>query len=141
MDIQAEFTTEPPVLVEYIRLPNEIVTGRFDALGNESLEGNLFITVKDTAFIWGVFEHVLRAGQRGEIIFTNVPGTFLVGATFTEWNPKANEPRVGDALLTLIAAERGEGAARIVGRNTSRKDLGAAAGIVVADYASYKKSK
>lgn len=138
MDILTDIKADPPISVEYIRLPDEIVTGRYDVLGQKSPYGNLFITVKDTAFIWGVFKHALNAGQRGDMIFTNVPGTFLVGVSFTQWDLAANEPCISDALFTLISAQRGDGAVRIIGRNTSEADLCAAAGIVVADDASYK---
>jgi hypothetical protein len=141
MDIRNEYTSDPPVLAEYVRLPDELYTGRFDALGNESPEGNLFITVRDTAFIWGVFTRLLNAGQRGDMIFTNAPGTFLVGVSFNQWDPSANEPYIGDALFTLISGERGEGVCRVSGRNAGGADLPAAAGIVIADYASYKRSK
>ncbi len=138
MDIATSFNAEPPVLVEYIRMPDEIVSGRFNARGEEDPEGNLFITVKDTSFIWAVFTQTLMAGQRGDMIFSGVPGTFLVGSAFTEWDPAADEPYVGEGLFALISAERGEGMVRVVGRNAGSADLPAAVGIVVADDASYK---
>ena len=123
MDIVTALKPDPPVVVEYVRLPDEIVTGRFNASGKEDPDGNLFITVKDTSFIWGVFKDNLLAGQRGDMVFTNVPGTFLVGGTFTQWDPAADEPVIGQALFTLISTERGEGTIRISGRNTSESDL------------------
>jgi len=141
MDIKTGYQADPPVLVEYIHMPDEIVTGRFNAGGREDPQGNLFITVKDTSFIWAVFTQTLLAGQRGEMVFTNVPETFLIGATFTQWDPVADDPFIGDALFTLISTERGCGTFRIVGRNTGGADLPAASGIVVADDASYKTSK
>ncbi len=138
MELIKELVADPPALVDYVRLPDEIVTGRFNAMGERDLNGNLFISVKDTAFIWGVFSYNLDPGQRGDMVFTNVPGTFLVGASFNEWDPRANEPRISGALFTLVAIQRGEGLVRIVGQNASEADLPAAAGIVVADDASYK---
>jgi hypothetical protein len=137
VDIDTENTSTPPVLVEYIRLPDTITTGRFDTDGRSNAKGNLFITVRDTAFLWGVFCYKLNAGQRGEMVFTNVPGTFLVGVSFTEWDDENNEPYLGEALYTLISAQRGEDTVRIVGRYTSSVPLAAADGIVVADDASY----
>ena len=141
MNIETGYQSDPPVLVEYIRMPDEIVTGRFNSAGHEDPEGNLFITVKDTSFIWGVFTQTLLSGQRGEMTFTNVPETFLVGATFSQWDPVADDPFIGDALFTLISAERGSGTIRITGCNTSGADLPAAVGTVVADDASYKPFK
>ena len=138
MDIDLGRQAEPPVLIEYIRMPDEIVTGRFNAAGKPDQEGNLFITVKDTAFIWGVFTQMLLAGQRGEMTFTNLPDTFLVGGTFTQWDPVADDPFIGSALFTLISTERGAGTLRISGCNSSLADLPAAVGTVVADDASYK---
>lgn len=137
MDIATHSNSEPAALVEYIRLPDAIETGRYDNQGRKSDTGNLFITVRDTAFLWGVFSQPLRAGQRGEMVFTNAPGTFLVGISFNEWNPALAEPHVGHAMFTLISAQRGDGIARVVGRNTHGADLHAAAGIVLADDASY----
>ena len=141
MNVETIYRSDPPVLVEYIRMPDEIVTGRFNAAGKEDPEGNLFITVKDTSFIWGVFTQTLLAGQRGEMTFTNVPDTFLIGATFTQWDPAVDDPFIGEALFTLISAERGYGTLRIAGCNTGGADLPAAAGTVVADDASYKPHK
>ena len=141
MDIQTRYKPDPPVVVEYVRLPDEIVTGRFNARGEEDPEGNLFITVKDTSFIWGVFTQTLMAGQRGDFVFTNVTGTFLVGGAFNQWDPAADEPYVGEALFALISTERGQDTVRISGRNASGSDLPAAVGIVVADDASYKPQK
>jgi hypothetical protein len=141
MDIQTSYKPDPPTIVEYVRMPDEIVTGRFNARGEEDPEGNLFITVKDTSFIWGVFTQTLMAGQRGDFVFTNVPGTFLVGTAFTQWDPAADEPYVGEALFALLSSERGEGIVRVCGRNASGSDLPGAVGIVVADDASYKPHK
>jgi len=137
VDIATHTKADPPVLVEYIRLPDTIATGRYDAQGRKSDSGNLFITVRDTAFLWGVFSQPLKAGQRGEMVFTNAPGTFLVGISFNEWSPALAEPHVGHALFTLISGQRGDGVARVIGRNTHDSDLYAAAGIVLADDASY----
>ena len=141
MDVSTTIKAEPPVLVEYIRFLDEIITGRYDAYGSESPTGNLFITCKGTAFSWGVFTRTLNAGQRGDLIFTNVPGTFLVGVSFSQWDPVANEPIVSDALFALISAQRGDGNVRVIGRNLSEADLCTAVGIVVADNAPYQRRR
>jgi hypothetical protein len=137
VDMASDVQSSPAVLVEYVKLPDPIKTGRYDALGQPSATGNLFVTVRDTAFLWGAFSRQLAAGQRGEMVFINVPGTFLVGASFNEWDPEAVEPKIGSALFSLISIQRGSGIARVVGRNCSQADLWAGAGIVVADDASY----
>jgi len=138
MEVLEDLKADPPVMVDYVRLPDEILTGRYDALGEKDDDGNLFISVKDTSFIWAVFSYNLQAGQRGDMVFTNVPGTFLIGASFNEWDPRANEPRISEALFTIVSIQRGDGVVRIVGQNASGAELPTAAGIVVADDASYR---
>jgi hypothetical protein len=125
------------MLSEYIQFPDQIRTGRYDSFGRRNPRGNLFITVKDTSFIWGAFTKPLLAGQYGSITFTNVPGTFLVGASFNEWDAFEQEPKLTTAPFALISAQRGVDTARIIGRNLHDADLPAAVGIVVADDASY----
>lgn len=137
MDLPVDTPANPPSRREYIRLPNDIVTGRYDYQGNPDPSGRLFITTRGTAFCWAVFARPLKAHQEGELIFVNLPGTFLIGVSFTEWNPAEEEPVVSDALLTLTSAERGRGVARVIGRNTHSADLWAAVGIVIADDAPY----
>jgi hypothetical protein len=136
MDIE-DRNAEP--YTEHIRLPDTITTGRFDADGRETdrKDANLIITVRDTAFMWGIFRYKLKARELGCMVFTNVPGTFLVGVSFNEWDERKDEPRVGDPPLQLVSAQRGEGVARVIGYNASDREVAAAAGIVVADYASY----
>ena len=124
-------------LVDYIALPEVIKLGRYDQLGRPNPGGRCFITPANTAFIWGVFEYRLEPGQQGEMNFTKIPGTFLVGTSFTEWDDKTNLPTITDALLTLIAIQRGDGNIRVVGRNVSNRPIIAAAGIVIGDEAPY----
>ncbi|HEV2990757.1 MAG TPA: hypothetical protein VG759_20130 [Candidatus Angelobacter sp.] len=139
MDVNTHIKADPPALVDYIRLPDEIVTGRFGNAGKPSDDPvSLYITVKDTSFMWGVFSYKLEAGQRGEMIFTNVPGTFLVGICFNEWDTDSNEPKLSEGLLTLVSAQRGEGVFRVIGKNASDHAVYAAVGITVADDASYQ---
>lgn len=132
-----ELNANPPLLSEKIQFPEQIRNGRYDAFGRRTQQGVLHISVKDTSFIWCVFTQPLKAGQVGEITLTSVPGTFLAGASFNEWDPVRLEPAISDARFQLISAQRGPDTVRIVGRNVSNRDLHAAAGIVIADDASY----
>lgn len=127
----------PPTRREYVRLPDRITTGRYDNQGRPDPDGRVLITTRGTAFTWISFERPLEGGQEGEMIFLNMPGTFLLGVTFTEWNPAAEEPRIADDLFTLISVERGRGIGRVVGRNGGEVELHAAVGVVIADDAPY----
>ena len=126
---------------DYVVLPDLIRSGRYDAEGRPSTGGRVFIANANTAFVWSVFECQLEPGQIGSMIFRNAPGTFLVGTSFTEWDPEQNVPRISDALLTLRSAERSEGKIRIVGRNTSSRLVVAAAGIIIGDDAPYPEPR
>lgn len=132
-----ELNANPPLLSEKFQFPEQIRDGRYDAFGRRSQQGVLHISVKDTSFIWCVFVQPLKAGQVGEMTLTSVPGTFLAGASFNEWDPEKLEPRIGEARFALVSAQRGPDVVRIIGRNLSNRDLHAAAGIVMADDASY----
>lgn len=137
MDLVNSFQPDPPSYREYLRLPDTLTTGRYDHHGQEDAAGRVFVTTRGTAFIWCVFDQRLKAGQEGEMVITNMPGTFLVGVSFTEWDSIHEEPMISNALFTLGSAQRGVGDFRIVGRNTHGADLHAAVGIVVADDAAY----
>ena len=41
----------------------------------------------------------------------------------TEWDPTANQPTIGDAVVELMGIERGAGVGRVVCRNTYNADL------------------
>lgn len=126
--------------VDYVRLPNLIRTGRYDGQGHLNPNGRIFVSNANTAFIWSVFEFYLEPGQRGSMIFSNVPGTFLIGTSFTEWDPEQHAPTITDALLTLNSIERAEGKIRVVGRNASNRSIAAAVGIIIGDDAPYPQN-
>jgi len=132
-----EAPAESSTLVEYIQFPDQIRTGRYDAFGRRSVRANLYISVKDTSFIWGVFTKPLKPGQLGELNFTNVPGTFLIGVSFNEWDPFEHAPKLGEARFALISIQRAPNRIRAIGRNLHHHETHAAVGIVVADDASY----
>ncbi len=93
--------------------------------------------MKDTSFIWGSFTRPLQPGQFGCLTFTNVPGTYLIGVSFNEWDAFDNHPKIGDARFALVSIQRAPGEVRAIGRNLHHKEAQAAVGIVVADDASY----
>lgn len=160
MEISTSYKSNPPVLVEYIRLPEMVPLppnyaqlmgpekylepGFFDEFGNKlgGLHDNIspekadrvrvVIEFAGVTFVWGVFSRPLLAGQRGSMLFTNVPGTGPITPFFNEWDTDQCLPRVGDALFTLIASQRGRGTAKVVGQNTYGADLTAAAGFIVS---------
>lgn len=137
MDIETGIRPAAHTVREYVRFPDTITTGRYDTRGRPDPGGRLLITARGTAFSWCRFDRPLAPGQEGEMVFLNLPGTFLLGVSFTEWNPALEEPSISDALFTLISVQRGNGIGRVVGRNTHDAELQAAVGIVVADDAPY----
>lgn len=149
----------PPVCAEYIRLPDMVPLpdhyaqamglplgkvrylepGFYDGSGNKLSDlqnpvpgARVVIEFAGVSFVWGVFSEGLRAGQRGDMTFTNVPGTGPLTPFFNEWDPIESKPRLGAALFTLLACERGRGIARTSGQNTYDADLPAAAGFIVS---------
>jgi hypothetical protein len=156
MNIFSDNGADPPVLTEYIRLPDMtplpdpyaqimggpapyLEPGLYDAYGKklgglkEKIpEARLVIEFAGVSLVWGIFSTPLLAGQRGDMVFTNVPGTGPQTPFFNEWDPLECVPRVSDALFTLIACQRGRWVTKVVGRNTYGADLPAAAGFIVS---------
>ncbi len=166
MDIDTAQGDEPPVLVEYVRMPDVVAMpaprdppqspkdswgmllpntpsymeeGVYDAFGrrlgnltDRVANGRVYIEFAGVTFIWAVFNAPLRPGQRGDMLFTNIPGTAPITPFFTEWDMSSGFPRIGSALFTLIAAQRSNGAAKVVGRNAGDADLPAAAGLIIS---------
>jgi hypothetical protein len=119
--------------------PTYMQEGVYDAFGRrlgdltDHVPGaRVYIEFAGVTFIWAVFGNRLGAGQRGDMFFTNIPGTAPITPFFTEWDPSSGFPRIGSALFTLIAAQRSNGAAKIVGRNTGDADLHAAACLIIS---------
>lgn len=155
MDILTAQRADPAVLVEHVRLPKMVPLpeayakvmgperylepGLYDAYGNKLgglqeviPEARVVIEYAGVNFVWGVFSLPLLAGQKGDMIFTNVPGTSPLTAFFNEWDRGQCVPRISDALFTLIACQRGRNVARVVGQNTFGADLTVAAGFIVS---------
>ena len=75
-----------PTIVEQLRLPDRIAAGRYNSHGELDLGGNLFIGIgSGICHIWGVFSRPLVPGQRAQMDFTNVPGSYPVTGAFSEW--------------------------------------------------------
>lgn len=156
----------PPVLVDYVTLPDMtpmpskywrdllrqtdpvdyLKPGIYDGYGKwlgdlkqkVPPEGRVIIEFAGVTFVWGVFSQPLRAGQRGDMIFRNMPGTGPITPFFTEWDIEAGYPRVGDAIITLIASMTGRNIARLVGQNLYSEDLSAAAGFIISQNVDIK---
>lgn len=95
-------------------------------------EARVVVEFAGVTFIWGVFSRPLNAGEQGWLSFKNVPGTTPITPFFSEWDHDNCVPRLGDALLTLLSAQRGRDRARVVGRNEFHGPVPAAAGYIVA---------
>jgi hypothetical protein len=113
--------------------------GLFDAEGhklgglNDAVSGvRSVIEFAGVTFIWGVFKHKLRAGQRGDLIFHNCPGTAPITSFFNEWDTSTNLPIIGDALFELVSSQRGRNIAKVSAINHSNKDLVVAAGYIIS---------
>lgn len=113
--------------------------GLYDARGNKLggiddvvPEARVVIEFAGVTFVWGVFSRPLDAGEQGWLSFTNIPGTTPITPFFSEWDHDRCVPRIGDALLPLLSAQRGRDCARVAGRNDFRGPVPAAAGYIVA---------
>jgi hypothetical protein len=137
--------SNPPARTEYVRLPDAAdmprpgESGTFDAHGRPDENGTVIITNYGVQFVWLRFQEQVQAGQIATMIVTNLV-TQLVGGPVitaacvmdgaaTEWNMAINGPAISDAVIELIAVERGMGVGRVVCRNTYDADLWVAAGI------------
>lgn len=128
----------PPDVLRYLKLPDKLASGFFDEYGHQVGAGGrpsvvLFSLPGDPPpwQCWGVFEKDLEPGQRGFLIFTNVPGQAVPGGAFTEWDRKSSTPFfTADRLMLLYSVQRSLGAARIIGRNDSGTRTAAAAGLL-----------
>ena len=157
---------EPPVLIDYVTLPemtpmpsqywrdllrqtdpvDYLKPGLYDGYGKwlgdlkqkPPPETRVIVEFAGVTFVWGVFSQPLRAGQRGDMIFRNMPGTGPITSFFTEWDIDSGYPRVSDAIFTLIASMNGRNIARIVGQNLYTEDLPAAAGFIISQNANIR---
>jgi hypothetical protein len=76
------------MVVEYVRLPDVIEPGRYDAFGRKDPDGNLLLGIgSGICHMWAVFKNGLRPGQIGSMTFSNVPGSYALTGNFTEWQP------------------------------------------------------
>jgi hypothetical protein len=149
----------PDILVEHVRLPDLVPlpdaycdvmglprgvprymeAGLYDAHGRKLgglkdviPETRVVVEFAGVSLIWGVFEHKLRGGFRGDLFFDNVPGTAPTTSFFNEWDTRTVQPVIGDALFELVSSERGRNVARVCAKNCSRSDLTVAAGFIIS---------
>ena len=137
--------SNPPARTEYVRLPEAAdmpTPGEFriyDAHGQLAENGTVIVTNYGVQFVWLRFQEQVQAGQVATMIVSNLVTQVVAGPTITaacvmdgaatEWNMAINGPAISDAVIELIAVERGMGVGRIVCRNTYDADLWVAAGI------------
>ncbi|HEV2990755.1 MAG TPA: hypothetical protein VG759_20120 [Candidatus Angelobacter sp.] len=155
-DVKAEplTVTNYITLPDLVRLPDNYVKvmrqdpsvphyymapGYYDENGNKLGElkdkvsnARVVVEFAGVTFVWGAFEELLEAGQRGDMIFHNVPGTAPITPFFSEWSPDESAPRISPTLFGLLAAQRGRNEARVVGQNLGNADLPAAAGFIIS---------
>lgn len=88
MSVETNQKTNASMVVEYIRLPDVIEPGRYDAYGRPDPDGNLFLGLgSGIVHMWGVFKGGLQPGQIGSMTFTNVFGSYALTGNFSEWLP------------------------------------------------------
>ncbi len=137
--------SNPPARTEYVRLPDAVdmpppgVLRIYDAQGRLDENGTVIITNYGVQFVWLRFQEQVRAGQIATMIVTNLVTQVVGGPTLTaacvmdgaatEWNMAINGPAISDAVIELIAVERGMSVGRVVCRNTYDANLWVAAGI------------
>ncbi len=129
-----EIQSDPPATVEYVHLPGKLpaqgTTASYDATGKPDANGSVIISSFGVQFIWARFRKPVKAGQVATLVLSNMPRVAVVmdGAA-TEWDPITNQPTIGDAVVELVAIERGVGMGRVVCRNTYNADLHIAVGV------------
>jgi hypothetical protein len=137
--------SNPPARTEYVRLPDAAdmpPPGEFriyNAHGQLAENGTVIVTNYGVQFVWLRFQEQVRAGQIATMIISNLVTQVVGGPTLTvacvmdgaatEWNMAINGPAISDAVIELVAVERGMGVGRVVCRNTYDADLWIAAGI------------
>lgn len=137
--------SNPPARTEYVRLPDAAdmpPPGElriYDAHGQLAENGTVIVTNYGVQFVWLRFQEQVRAGQIATMIISNLVTQVVGGPTLTaacimdgaatEWNMAINGPAISDAVIELVAVERGMGVGRVVCRNTYDADLWVAAGI------------
>lgn len=109
MDNHQTSRPAPPSVTGYLRLPDKIEPGRYNAMGQPDPDGNLFLGMgSGIVHIWGAFTEPLRPGQRGDMTFTNVPGTYAVTGNFSEWIPGPGGPSPHAVMRKDLGAPRGK---------------------------------
>jgi hypothetical protein len=118
---------------------NPVPSVRFNAKGERDEEGNVFIVVlAGSAQAWAVFDSEVRPDQTATMIFDNVSGDGILASIVTQWigggsgvlGANFNRPHAGEAVMVLLARQRRPGAVKVVGRNSSRAAVTAAAGLL-----------
>jgi hypothetical protein len=130
-------------IIEKVHLPTfppfQPQAGRYDAQGNKSPDGNVFVVVVGpTAQVWAVFKQPLLPNQSAAMIFENVPGSGLLDTIVSQWieggngelGENFNQPNAGEAVIVYLGRQRDKGRVKVAGRNSSRAKVSAAAGLL-----------
>lgn len=133
--------SNPPARIEYVRLPDDMPAqgsmASFDASGKADANGTVRIMSYGVQFVWARFSQPVKAGQVATMVVSNLTSSVdgklatvacVMDGAATEWNMSTNLPVFGDAVVELIAVERGMGTGRVICRNTYDADLYIAAG-------------
>jgi hypothetical protein len=129
-----EIKSHLPARVEHVWLPDKMppqgTVASYDFKGNPEQNGSVTIANYGVQFVWARFREPVKAGQVAMMVFGNMlPRAVVLDGAATEWDMSADRPTIGDAVVELIAVERGMREGRIVCRNTHHADLPIAAGI------------
>src|SRR5215510_13143518 len=124
--------SSPPARTEYVRLPAAAEmpppgeTWTFDAQGRRADDGNVIVTNFGVQFVWMRFQQQVLAGQIATMIVTNlvtqivggpqITAACVMDGAATEWDMSINAPAISDAVIELLAIERGVGVGRVVCR-------------------------
>jgi hypothetical protein len=142
--------SNPPARIDRIWLPDPAAmpkpgeTRTYHADGRKAPEGQGTVIVSSfgVQFVWARFHQPVKAGQVATMVVGNLfssvvaPGgvqritaACVMDGAATEWDLSTNQPVFGDAVVELLAVERGMGVGRIVCRNTYDADLVISAGV------------
>lgn len=140
----------PPARIDRVWLPDPAAMPRngetksYHADGRKAPngQGTVIITSLGVQFVWARFQQPVKAGQVATMVVGNLFSSVVAGGgvqritaaavmdgAATEWDISTNQPVFGDAVVELLAVERGMGVGRIVCRNTYDGDLHICAGV------------
>src|SRR3989442_1280657 len=77
---------DDPMIVEDVKVPDEIKPGRYNREGRPDEHGRLFLGMgSGIVHMWAVFEQPLKSGHMASMTFRNTFGSYALTGNFTEW--------------------------------------------------------